>query len=293
LGPATVSLSPEQIATRRRGVFASEIAAIKGLSLWSSAWDVWLNKVHPELVEPFDSLPADIGNAVEPVALARYARSTGRTLGHFGTIIHPRYPEIGATPDAVVFGERLGVEAKWAGAHTACDWTEDDDGIPDYYRPQVEMCMEVCGVDRWDVAAIVDGELWIYEIHRDPALAKHLVDVARAFWADHVLTGIPPAVTRPASYGRALQRQYPQGSGAMLPASPVASGILTHLRAAKADAKQAKHRVEMLGNELKALIGDADGIDGIATWKLTKDAHVAAHTRKGTRMLRLIGEEEQ
>lgn len=280
-----MTLTPEQLAMRRRGIFASEIAAIVNccrptaapIHPWKSAYEVFLEKtLPPDRLVDATSLRMELGNAAEPVALRWLCRERGYTLTFPGTLLHPEHPRVGATPDGLVVEDPdIGVEAKLAFSHSACRWTEDPDGIPAMYRLQVETCMEVAGRGLWDVIGLVDGEPKIYRIHRDRALGKMCVEAALHFWHDHVERGDPPPPSGHESTRRALERMHPAGNGTMRSPSLEMMVLARQYADARAEAKAAAFRAESLQNALIAMCGDADGIEGICTYKLDKTGRIA------------------
>jgi predicted phage-related endonuclease len=72
----TPYLRRQWLARRRKGLTATDIPVLFGLSPWRTPLDVWLSKVRPQEEEE-QAYRYDKGHALEPVLAAEYARRTG------------------------------------------------------------------------------------------------------------------------------------------------------------------------------------------------------------------------
>lgn len=260
-------LTPEQLALRTHTLGASEIAAVAGLNPWRSAHDVWLEKMG--LADEHENHATRVGNLIEPIILQLYCEDTKASVAHFGTVIHPVHAWMSATPDFAVFGESRVGEIKCVGWRSATHWTSEIDGVPDYYRPQLEWQCEVTGADEADMAALIGGtDFRIYRIKRDRELAGMFIDLATKFWRDHVLAKTPPPVNGTEGAKRMLAKLFPRNVGPVKQADNETERLVSELKAL--DMLDAK-RLE-LENKLKNAIADADGIDGDG-WAVTYKAN--------------------
>ena len=282
-------LTDAQKAKRRSGVGSSDIGAVAGLSPYARPIDVWLVKRGLAEVPETDAMR--LGTALEPVIADLYAREhvgaqeilaapgdvwRGTTDG---TLAHPAEPWALATPDRVVCASddpsvmpdpraaRL-VEIKSVAWRSAHHWGEAHDDVPPWYRAQIEWQMLVTGVGVCDLAALIGGaELRVYRIERDPELAAMLFDVGRAFWR-RVERGEEPPVDESESWRRHLEARFPRAAAGLLTATREAEEIAARLADARARRAAAEADEERAANELRAAIGDAEGIAG-AGWKAT------------------------
>lgn len=268
-------LTPEQRAMRVHTLGASEIAAVCGLNPWKSAHDVWLSKL--ELADEHVSHATRVGTLIEPIILRLYCEDTGARVAHFGTVVHPKHAWVSATPDFAVHGVRRVGEIKCVGWRSAGHWTTDEDGVPDYYRPQLEWQCEVCDADEADMAALIGGtDFRIYRIKRDREIGGMLLDIGAKFWRDHVEARVPPPVDGSDGARRMLAKLYPRNTGPVKKADNDVERIVRELRALDAvDAKRTE-----LENKLRAAIADADGMTGDG-WSVTYRAD-----KNGKRALR-------
>lgn len=180
--------TPEDVARwrewRRQHVGASEAAAVCGLSPYSTALAVWLDKVQP--VEPTEPTERQRwGLLLEPAIAQGYELQTGHKLMVPDRAVHPKYPFMAATGDRYAddgYDGRL-VQIKNVGRDDG-QWGEPgSDEIPRHYLLQCQHEMSVYGVDRCDLAALFGGnELRIYAIRYDPQLAEDLAGILGSFW---------------------------------------------------------------------------------------------------------------
>src|SRR5688572_18834229 len=103
----------EQTAFRRTGVGASESPCLVGVSPFGNEISVWCEKMGLEIKEATDEM--ELGLLLEEGAARLYAKKTGFSVCHFGSIRHPRYPWMLATPDLAVFGQRRLAQIKIVG----------------------------------------------------------------------------------------------------------------------------------------------------------------------------------
>lgn len=271
------SFTDEELAWRRRHLGASEIAAVAEISPFESPVTVWESKVLG-----FDFIgneATEIGHLCEPIAAELYSRRTGRRLLMSKSLEHPVHRWASATPDRIVDGEPILVECKAVGVNMASEWGDDDDAIPEWYRAQVEWQMEVAGVARVDVAALIGTRFAIYTIHREPVIARALLERGRAFWFDYVLRRVIPPIDASEATAEFLKRRFPRERDEDLEEMPLALiPWIGELREAKALREEADARIKLATNVLRAAIADRAGyVDptvGKVTWKTNESAGV-------------------
>ncbi len=288
-------LTDAQKALRRSGLGSSDIGAVAGLSPYAGPMDVWL--VKRGLAEVPETEAMRLGTALEPVIADLYEREhveRGDALHGLlrhpqhvwpstvdGTLAHPSEPWALATPDRVVdlydaqlraVGRRL-VEIKSVAWRSAHHWGDAHDDVPPWYRAQIAWQMAVTGVGVCDLAALIGGaELRVYRIERDVELEAMLLDVGRAFWR-RIERGEEPPVDESETWRRHLEARFPRAAAGLIAATREADEIAARLADARARRAAAEADEERAANELRAAIGDAEGIAGDgwkATWKAPK-----------------------
>lgn len=170
--------SKEWLELRKQGIGGSEVATICGFNKWTSAYTLWCQKtgrVNGE-IEVNESM--EWGNRLESVIIDKFEENHPelKIIRDVGTWAHPDRPYQITNPDALYQDEdgELGIlEIKTA-------MYEDDwkDGIPRYYRTQVQWYMQTFNIEKAVVAALFHGnkyreyELRASEFEQQAALER-------------------------------------------------------------------------------------------------------------------------
>lgn len=266
----------ETMADRTLGIGASEIAAVCGLNPRRSALSVYLTKIGITEEPDEEERPwLEWGNRLEePIAKKYLDEHPDWRVAHQQRH-HARHdrPWMLATPDFEIDrgdGQHL-LEVKTTNAHLARLW---EDEVPEYYLVQCQWQMSVTGLDRCDLAVLIGGNDYrCFEVAHDADLAARLIEAGDEFWEGHVLARIPPEPDASDSAARALQRLYPRDERPVLAGGHEAERWADALRTAKVTRDAYQAQVDEAENRLKALIGDAAGIEGSwgrVTWKAPK-----------------------
>lgn len=260
------------IHARMAGIGSSDAPVVAGESPYRSALELWAEKSGRVPRQEPDADQARlfrIGHLMEPVLLTLYTEATGRKTRREPRMLqHSTLPWMLASLDARVVGEHRIVECKWSNARR---WTSGDEPVPGDVLIQVQHAMAVARADVADVVALIGPSLRIVEVPRDDAFIADLLEIEADFWR-HVQEGVPPAADGSESTRRALARMHPRDDGTLLPATADLVGLVDELRAAKAAAKDAEDAEKSISNALRALLGDASGIDGLVTYRRNADA---------------------
>lgn len=275
-----MTLTAEQHALRKKGITGSEIAAIAGLSAHSNATDVWERKlglVHEDLS---DNPHIIRGTLFEAPVLTWYARITRREVEAQGTLVHPKYPLIMATPDGISRApgtEDRVVEVKCPTWMTARHWgTPGTDEVPVYHLPQLTFEMAVSGLKQADAVLFAGVEPHVYPVSYDQEFFEALHEMAAQFWTDHVLTRIPPPPDASLRYADFIARYAPQferPTEVDLTDNPEAVSAAKELKETEETLDILSERRELCRNRLKALMGGhthARVPGGKIIWKQSK-----------------------
>ena len=217
----------------------------------------------------------EFGNAFEEAIAQLAAKRLERKFGPAGTMRHPNLSILLATPDRLTVdeGPREGLECKFVPFADRMSWgPEGGDFVPAHVLIQVQQQMEVVGLDSWHVAAYFGGtDLRLYLVRKDPQLVTMLTEAIVRFWERHVIPGIPPPLDGSAECASWLAEKYPNPTDKLLPTTPESMVLLSEYREAKGAHTRATERLELVKNHLKSLIGEASGIEGVCSWRKTKD----------------------
>lgn len=270
-----IGLTPDQLTLRRSGIGASEAPIISGLSPWGSRLDIWLAKTSDEQ-EAWSSDATEAGNRFEEPIARWYSDRTGDDLYTCGTERHPEDAWRLATVDRRRATDGGIVEIKTVFG-TADAWGPDEDdplSVPDYVRAQVLWQMDVVGARQAEVAAFIaparDKKFRIYRVPWDQEVADLLREVCAEFWFGNVVEKVQPPVDGSERAREYLRRRFPRSTGNLLEATDEAHELWRRYHEAKAAAEPFTAEMELCQNQLMALVGEADGLDGIATWKSDK-----------------------
>ncbi len=280
-------LTAEQKALRRTGIGSSEIAAVLGLSPYAGPLDVYRAKVEGLEFEETDVMRR--GRHVEGAVAEWYAEETGATVQSVGTLVSATNSRVLATPDRFATftpgpgrpdGETRTLEVKTARWSMLSQWGEAGSAdVPQHYALQVAWELAVTQHERADVAVLFGGDDFrIYHLARDLELEGMLLEAGAKFLRDHVDPQRPPPVDGSKGSADWLAKRFPKAGPALLPATAAVNEWVAQLRVNLETMAKAKHHAEAAKASLKAIIGDAAGVEGDfgrITWKNEKHGKTA------------------
>lgn len=258
---------------RRNIMTGSRIAAVAGLSPFAGPMDVYLEMTEGK--SRIDEKLAKRGERFEPVVLACYADETGAELRRTGTVLHPSLERVGATPDAIAVrdGSERVVEAKTCSPFAQHDWGQDGtDQVPDYYNLQGQFECGVVNLPLVDFPVLFGlDDLRIYTVDFDPDVFGMLVEIGLKFLRDHIDAKRPPPPDASEAYGDWLAQTFPTHKKDKWAApSDADRRMATRYSELGEEIKKAKAERETIRNTLGLSIGDAEGLDGVCTFRWSK-----------------------
>lgn len=288
-------LTPEQKARRRGGIGASEIAALAGISRWSTPIAIYESKVHGFELE--SSYAMELGTEFESPIARIWARREKRYIAIVDTLQHPTMPFALATPDRGVY---LTAEARGDGRKKkqnldgaekilqvkSTNWRlkylwgeEGTDSIPDEYVAASHWEGSVAGVGMVDFAVDFDKtKLATYRVVVDAGIFAALYEIAARFMTDHVLARVPPPPDATDRYTEFLTRAFPRVKQQNLdPIQNTEEDVLQTIALfakLKVGEKRLESMLKLVRNKIVTRIGGAQGITGPfgkITWQKNKD----------------------
>jgi putative phage-type endonuclease len=264
------------LAARRRGLGASEAAAIVGLSPFLSPMDVWAAKVG--LAEPTaERERMRWGKRLQRPIAEGYAEETGRTVvdpGPYTLLRSTTYPWLCASPDAFVIasgapGHGPGMlEIKNVSAWQRDEWDEEP---PLGYQVQLQMQMLVSGFTWGSLAALLGGhELRYRDLAASPRVQSMILDALECFWRQYVQAEVPPPVDGSERTTEMLRRLYPRPqAGVVVTLPPDAVEWDATIQAAEAQIRRLDADIREAKNLLRAAIGEAETgvLPGGVVWR--------------------------
>lgn len=298
MATAQLGLSEKQQDMRKTGVGASEVAAICGLHPTKKPIDVWLSK-QPD-AEPWEGNSfTEFGTRIERVLFEAYSdRHPAIRVYTPGTIRHPKHSFALATPDRVSAPPGQGRPARedwieYLEGKTVFfargEYGESADEVPYRHIAQVQWGMECCDMEKATLVALVSGDYREYPLVRDREVAGLLLQSVERFWVDYVLKGVPPPIDGSEGWKGYLKKMHPEVKSPPIPATPEMEQIVARLAAAKKATQEAQAAEESLKQQVVSLIGDAEGIEGLCTYRLQKGSTFTV-TKEASRVLRLAKE---
>lgn len=247
---------------RRGGLGASDVAAVLGLSPWSSPWSLWADKVGL-LGADSDDEAREFGRWAEHMIAPWFEHRTGLTVGCAQEqLVHPAAPWARCTLDGRVFdgpgwtsrGDCLG------GLEIKTDYLSRRwETIPAYYQAQGQWQCHIGEFERVWFPVLHGRRLEIYELERDDADIEFLVETAEAFWNDHVLAGVPPDVDGSEATMSALAEVYPAHTpGCTVVLDDEGIEAVADLAAARAEKKRAEQAERAAKAIIAAHLADAE-----------------------------------
>jgi predicted phage-related endonuclease len=268
-----------------RGIGASDVAAILGLSPYARPFDLYA-RIVLGCSQP-DTPDLARGRRRERAILTLYEDAeevevvTPRSVGAAAwQTVHPEHPWATCSPDGLVLREGTGIEycGEWARVDPAWgieaktsrlprEWGEPGDvrpgdpiPVPEGYYLQCQWSAWMLGLPRWDLIADILGEERIYRIHADPDLQRRLVERVSAWRERHLVGREPPAVDGSDGADRWLRVTYPTGEGLRAASSEEVLLAQSYHRLGE-EIRELEDRRRLLSQQLQAAIGEGAGLD--------------------------------
>ena len=279
---------------RSKGLGGSDVAAVLGLSPWSSPYSLWAEKVGLVPRDPSTSEAQEAGKMLE-VALTPWFEARHpdmRVTGQQQQCEHPEKPWMRCTIDGKVheaitradylIAVRAGMAppplgvAEWKVTQdTAESWAEQ---VPDYYACQATWNMLVTGTDRcwFGVLHTAFGRLKFrtYEFVLHEGDARFVAERCERFWMEHVVTGEPPAVDAHEATHDALNAQWPDAAKNSMDATDELLALVAERDQWVQTQDAAEEQVERLSNRIREAMGDHTEIrhngKNLVTWRWGK-----------------------
>jgi putative phage-type endonuclease len=262
----------EFLEHRRMGIGGSDAAAILGLSPWKSPMSVWLDKrgLLVEAPDPDGEFLRQLGKDLEPVIADLYERKTGRKLRlpADGFVRDTKCPYLLGSPDRLVVGEARGVELKSQNEFQTGFGEPGTDQVPAHYLIQCAHYMMLTGFHEWDIALLRGTRFDIYTIQRDLEFEASMRARLIEWWEKFIVADIPPDIDGTEAWSLYLPKKYPLNRTPAIEADRASEQLGLQLERGMQLQNAIENKVQDLRNRLKAVIGDADGLEG-ETWKIT------------------------
>lgn len=272
-----IKVKPEDhekwLSEREKGIGASEVGAVVGLSPFETPFSIWLKKTG-QVPREEENIAMKMGHLLEPVIVQLWEEQTG------GKAVKASAPDIlyidpqntwrRVTPD------RIAWETRDDGKRSRCllelkstitDVSEDE--IPDHWLCQVQYQMEVTGIPVCWLCWLSKGRYFgCVRIEHDAEFSTWLCDKVDRYWLDNVIGGVEPDPIAASDIIR------PSEDGVTVEADSEAEEQLSELRATKDTIAELEAKSGLLTDKLKLFMREAEAIVSngqvLATWKTGK-----------------------
>lgn len=184
------------LKARTRGIGGSDVGAICGVSPFTSARQIYLNKTSQfqDSLQPNDAAKERMhfGHMLEPIVADEYAQRTGNKIVSVNaTLVHKDYPWALANVDRLIVdddGRPIGIlECKTTSEYMNDEWESGD--ILMSYIYQLNWYLWILGLEKGAFACLVGGnKFYYYDVFRnDELLENTIIPAAKSFWYDNVL----------------------------------------------------------------------------------------------------------
>lgn len=267
----TATKREEWLQKRRKCIGGSDVAAVIGLSPYSSAYDVWAAKVH-DFRKATNETATRLGTKLQrSIAELAFEDLRLEMESEEEFTRHSVYDWAGATTDYVAKdarGRRVIVECK---ATYQSKWSE----IPVWIQTQLAWQCFTKSIDFVYVPVLhasTSFEIYEFEFIKDAPWFQDVFAACESFWRNHVLAGVPPTPT----YQSEAYRHFEAVKGKAIEIDDESFGILTRIVEMKQQKKQAETAIVGLEAILKSRVIDAEELtykgSTVATWRQSKDS---------------------
>lgn len=248
---------------RRQGIGASDIAPILGLSPFTTAYQVWLDKTGQVPDEDGGTFAMRRGQHMESFILDEFQAAVGLVVAHRGERFEDDW--IRCTLDGGIDrapGQLEVVETKNTSHYP---WDEP----PMHYYLQCQWQMLNTGATKAHLVAAHPREVAVYEIDRDDTDIEAMLGTAERFWKHNVCKRIAPEPS--GDDLDAVKQRWPESVREVIEIDDDTLSLVAQLEAAKAAAKQYDNTIAELTARLLTVFGEADTLTHngreVATWR--------------------------
>lgn len=184
------------LKARTRGIGGSDVGAICGVSPFTSARQIYLNKTgqFQDALKPNDAAKERMhfGHMLEPIVADEYSQRTGnKVIAVNATLVHKDHPWALANVDRLIVdddGRPIGIlECKTTSEYMNEEWKSGD--ILMSYIYQLNWYLWILGLEKGTFACLVGGnKFYYYDVFRnDELLENTIIPAAEKFWFENVL----------------------------------------------------------------------------------------------------------
>lgn len=259
---------------RKNYIGGSDIAAVMGMSRYSTPLKLWLEKTGQAEPDDLSQVEAvQLGTELEDFVARKFARETGKKVRKQKKMyVHKDYPYMAAHVDRLITGSDEILECKTCSAYKENEWAditveEEINGknktvvkykIPQEYVLQVIWYLGITGKKLAHIAVLIGGQKFKKrKIEFDKELFNLMVDMAKTFWNAVQTKTLPPISP---GDNVILSEIFTNPDEKLIQNQNIEQNILK-LKQIKDDISALTGEKDMLEAEIKSAIGDHLGVE--------------------------------
>lgn len=258
---------------RTKYIGGSDASAVLGLNRWVSPLMVWMEKTGQQTQEKEESVAAEVGKELEDLVAKMFeVRTDKKVYRKNATIYHKDYPFLGANIDRRIVGEHALLECKTASVFKEKEWIGED--IPQEYVIQCLHYLAITGYEKAYLAVLIGNHKYMIKEILAKDYEGFTLDMTQKeieFWKNHVIPKIMPT-TFTILDGPPLFELFPASDvEAVVEFGNELNASFERLEELRAMEKETKNEMEIIKNEIRALLGEAKtgrSDEWQATWTL-------------------------
>ena len=255
------------LKARTRGIGGSDIGAICGVSPFTSARQIYLNKTgqFQDALKPSEAAQERMyfGHLLEPIVAEEYARRTGAKLVSINaTLQHKDFEWALANVDRLIVddeGKPIGIlECKTTSEYNNEEWANGD--LLTSYIYQLNWYMWILDLKQGAFACLVGGnKFYHYDVFRnDELLRDTIIPAAKSFWYDNVLALKEPEMqSTDTEFANGIYSSVVKNSEIILD-DDISNDLAATILDCKAKIKELTKTMEEAQNRLKDRIKDKE-----------------------------------
>lgn len=270
----TAELSREDwLSWRRKGIGGSDAAAIIGVSPFSTARDLYYDKLNiaSAVNEEDNWVQKEIGHLLEDLVAKIFSKKTGYPIYQVKKMFyHPNFPYMLADVDYFIRlpdGNTAILEIKTTNYNATSAWWKDGkESIPVNYEIQGRHYMAVTNIDKVYYCCLygnTEDEVIIRGIDRDETYEELIIALEGDFWKNNVLAKIPPPYSEDGDLVLKSLKKHSDiiKSNSAMSSTDISDNVLRflELQEKKSKLKSETRKIESEMNRLKGCILDVMG----------------------------------
>lgn len=242
-------------ALRKKYIGGSDAAAIVGMNAFSSPFSVWAEKTG-QVPEFEGNLRTEVGTYLEEFVAQKFEDETGKSVRRCNlSLVNDTYPWAIANVDRMIVGEDAGLEIKTTSALNMKAFKGGE--YPDNYYCQCVHYLAVTGKAKWYLAVLIgNADFKIFEIQRDEAEIKALMDAEKDFWNNNVLKNIAPPVDGLQATTDTIKQLFVDPNEIRVDLYGL-EDVFQQRKALNTQIRQLKEQLDGLDNQIKVIMGNA------------------------------------